>query len=88
MELKNKYYNNLQLVSNMMQTGKEELAKEIMNLTEDSRVENDTHSLEVTKIKDHNIGTLFYLRITEKMDKKCSFSGPVLLKAPKRVRRK
>lgn len=72
----------------MMQTGKEELAKEITNLAEDARVENDTHSLEVTRIKDNNMGTLFYLKITEKKDKKCSFTGPVLLRAPKRIRRK
>lgn len=69
-----------------MHLSKEDLAIEIMNLSKGARIENDTHSLEVTGDKDHSMGHLFYAKIIEKTTKKCLFSGPILPRAPKRER--
>lgn len=73
-----------------MQSNKEEIALEISNLPKKARIENDSHSLEVTSIKDHSTGPLFYVKIIDGKNKKCLFNGPVLLRlrASKRITRK
>jgi hypothetical protein len=87
MELQNRYYQNLEQMSKILEIDKDLLILQIKNLARrDGNMETDSHILQLKGIKPSQHGLLYFIHVLEKSSKRCVLNTPVLLLNPRRSR--